>query len=130
MTVGDQDAVEPFKPQAGAHNLALSSLAAVDEKSKLIMHHNLSGQAAMNGGGGCRCAEEDNFEQLETPSVETDGRPEEQQACEPGQRQPRFNGQRDCTAAGQPQAGILPCILPADFSIPCWPDAVLSKNGC
>jgi len=61
--VSDQDAVEPAKADPGAEDLALRALAAVDQKPLVTIAHHLGREAAMDGRGGGRSAEEDDFEQ-------------------------------------------------------------------
>ena len=47
VTMGNQDAVQAFKPQTRHHNLALRAFAAVDQEAVLIMHHDLRRKPAM-----------------------------------------------------------------------------------
>jgi hypothetical protein len=46
MPVRDQDAVQPLEPQPGLHDLALGAFAAIYQEAELVVHHDLSGEAA------------------------------------------------------------------------------------
>jgi len=61
--VRDENAIEAFKADAALQDLPLGALAAVNQKAMLIVHHNLRGEAAMDGGGRSRSAEEEDFKQ-------------------------------------------------------------------
>ena len=47
MSVGQQNLIEPFEAQPAVQQLALGALAAIDQESVFIMHHDLGGEAAV-----------------------------------------------------------------------------------
>ena len=51
VSVGDEDAVEALKADAGLQDLALGTLAAVDQEAVLILLDEVGGQVALGGGG-------------------------------------------------------------------------------
>ena len=55
--------VQAFETQPGLQNLALGAFTAVDQEAELIMDDHLAGKPTVNGRGGSRSAEKDNFEQ-------------------------------------------------------------------
>jgi hypothetical protein len=46
MTVGEQDTGETLEPNTGLEYLALSALAAIDQKTILVVFDDLGGEAA------------------------------------------------------------------------------------
>ncbi len=63
MSVRDQDAIQTTKAQTGAQDLALGSLAAVNQEALVSEAKHLRGEAAVDGRSGCGCAKEGEFEQ-------------------------------------------------------------------
>ena len=66
VTVGKKDAREILETGARLQDLALCALAAVDQKSVLIVFDDLRGKAAFCGGRGGGSAKEEYFKQSGT----------------------------------------------------------------
>jgi hypothetical protein len=75
VSMSDQDPVQAFETQPGLQNLALGAFTTIDQKAKFIMDDHLAGKPTVDGWGGCRSTEEDDFEQecLNIPVMESVG---------------------------------------------------------
>jgi hypothetical protein len=56
VTVGQQDAVQPFEPQPALENLPLGALTAIYQKPMVLIEHHLGREVPMDGRRRCRCA--------------------------------------------------------------------------
>jgi hypothetical protein len=61
VAVGEENLVEATEAQAGAQQLALRALAAVDHEAVFVGHHQRRREAALHRRRGSRCTEKDEF---------------------------------------------------------------------